>query len=99
MREFGSKYPRFNVQPTLDGIETTGDGGLMTDDWNEVLEYLEAARIARVMQAGGYEILTDDSDKRATAFHIMRGDKRLAIKYSRLEATDFIEAHAKKGGA
>ena len=39
-REWQGEYPRFNVQPMKDGIEITGDGGLMTDSWDEVLNYL-----------------------------------------------------------
>jgi hypothetical protein len=40
LREFDEKYPRFNVQPMRDGIEITGDGGLVTDSWDEVLAYI-----------------------------------------------------------
>jgi hypothetical protein len=39
-REWPGKYPRFNVQPMRNGIEITGDGGLMTDSWEAVLEYI-----------------------------------------------------------
>jgi hypothetical protein len=39
-REHNATYPRFNVQPMRDGIEITGDGGLMTDSWDEVLSYI-----------------------------------------------------------
>lgn len=40
LREHGGDYPRFNVQPMRDGIEITGDCGLQTDDWAEVLAYI-----------------------------------------------------------
>lgn len=40
LREYGDKYPRFNVQPMRNGIEITGNGGLITDDWNAVLAFL-----------------------------------------------------------
>ncbi len=39
-REHEGKYQRFNVRSMKDGSEITGDGGLMTDDWNAVLSYL-----------------------------------------------------------
>lgn len=95
LREFEGKYPRFNVSPMRDGIEITGDS-IQTDSWDEVLEFLEEQRVARLMSAGGYYILTDDSDKRATAYHVMQGDRRIHIAYSKLEATDFVEAHERK---
>lgn len=94
LREFEGTYPRFNVQPMRDGIEVTGDGGLQTDDWEEVLAYIENARIARMMQAGGYYILTDLDEPRQTCFHCMQGNTRIGIAYTRADAVALIERHA-----
>lgn len=42
-REYGPKYPRFNVSPQDHGVECSGDS-LQTDDWVEVLAFIEDRR-------------------------------------------------------
>lgn len=51
LREFDGKYPRFTVQQQRAGIEVSGPS-LATDDWSEVLAFIELQR-QRVTYDGG----------------------------------------------
>ena len=64
-----------------------------TIESDDIADINEAIELARIMRAGGYYILTDDSDKRATAYHVMIADRRIHLAYSKIDAADFIRAH------
>ena len=88
-REFGNIGHRFTV---LRKDDDSGDAVLETDDWNEVLEYIdEETSIEAIMKQKGLYILTDHGEPRCGAmFHVMQGDKRIKLAYSMSDARDFI---------
>jgi hypothetical protein len=81
---------RFTVIPS--DLQEGDDDPLETDDWSEVLQYVtDAATFESICAKQGLSILTDDSEPRCgRMFHIMQGDRRLKVAYSKDEARDFI---------